>query len=105
METSFKTTFTNGTTFWTTEEVSPTTKIEDFFTKHTLHREDGPAVIYPDGVVFWWVNGEQVDGPYDVMPEKRSFCLGNAERNLRTLLNNSDERIYSHHPILVRTPK
>ena len=22
------------------------------------HREDGPAVVYPDGPIFWYLNGE-----------------------------------------------
>ena len=35
------------------------TKIE------TLHRENGPAVIHPDGTEFWFINGElhRLDGP------------------------------------------
>lgn len=24
-----------------------------------LHREDGPAVIFPDGSIEWWLNGNQ----------------------------------------------
>ena len=30
-----------------------------------LHREDGPAVVYPNGRFEWWVNGQRhrVDGP------------------------------------------
>ena len=24
-----------------------------------IHREDGPAVIYPDGEVEWWLNGKE----------------------------------------------
>jgi hypothetical protein len=25
-----------------------------------IHREDGPAVIFPDGTVRWYVNGEEI---------------------------------------------
>lgn len=25
-----------------------------------LHRDDGPAVIYPDGTKEWWLNGKKV---------------------------------------------
>jgi hypothetical protein len=26
-----------------------------------LHREDGPAVIYDDGLLEWWLNGKYYD--------------------------------------------
>ena len=25
-----------------------------------LHREDGPAVEYPDGTIVWWLNGNRL---------------------------------------------
>lgn len=26
-----------------------------------FHREDGPALIYPDGSQFWYIDGEAID--------------------------------------------
>lgn len=44
-------------------------------TKHwykddNLHREDGPAVIYPNGARFWYINDQlhREDGPAAVHP-------------------------------------
>ena len=35
-----------------------------------LHREDGPAIIFPNGTVMWFLNGarHRVDGPAIVWP-------------------------------------
>jgi len=36
-----------------------------FVNKGTLHREDGPAVIYQNGTLHWYVNNirHRIDGP------------------------------------------
>jgi hypothetical protein len=36
-----------------------------------LHREDGPAVIWPDGRQFWYLNGKlhREDGPAIIRPD------------------------------------
>jgi hypothetical protein len=31
-----------------------------WFLNGILHREDGPAVVYPDGKKYWYVNGKCV---------------------------------------------
>ena len=36
----------NGTQFW--------------FNNGKLHREDGPAIIFPDGTQFWYINGNPI---------------------------------------------
>lgn len=36
--------------------------IEYYDDNEQLHKDDGPAVIYPDGEVGWWVHGEHLDG-------------------------------------------
>ena len=48
-----------------------------------LHREDGPAVEWPDGMCEWWLNGErQPDPPPPVMaqPGVRSRISALADR-------------------------
>lgn len=32
---------------------------ESTYIPYTLHREDGPAVQYPDGTKEWYINGKQ----------------------------------------------
>lgn len=41
----------------------PSSRCNFLFNK--LHREDGPAIEYPDGGKEWWVNGKlhREDGP------------------------------------------
>ena len=29
-----------------------------WFAHGLLHREDGPALVYPDGTREWWIDGE-----------------------------------------------
>ena len=38
-----------------------------------LHRDDGPAVIYPDGYQAWWKDGNlhREDGPAIIYPNRR----------------------------------
>jgi len=31
--------------------------VRTWYLNGELHREDGPAVEFPDGETFWWVNG------------------------------------------------
>lgn len=40
-----------------------------------LHREDGPAVVYPSGSCEWYQNGlrHRVDGPAVVYPNSQKF--------------------------------
>ena len=35
------------------------------------HREDGPAIIWPDGSTFWWLHGHlhREDGPAIIWPD------------------------------------
>jgi len=39
--------------------------IKSWYLNGELHREDGPAVEYPDGIKLWYINGEhhRIDGP------------------------------------------
>lgn len=41
--------FKNGTKFW---------RLNDDY--HNYHREDGPAIEYPDGRKYWYLNGKKV---------------------------------------------
>jgi len=48
------------------------------------HREDGPAVIYPDGSREWWLKGWEVGMEYILdTPEKREAYF--LEESLRRL--------------------
>ena len=40
-----------------------------------LHREDGPAIIFPNGTGVWYQNGlrHRVDGPAVVYPNSQKF--------------------------------
>jgi hypothetical protein len=46
------------------------------------HREDGPAVIYPNGYQSWWINGllHREDGPAIVCSTGTLFWILNGER-------------------------
>jgi hypothetical protein len=44
--------YANGTRYWRTDGV--------------LHRENGPAIIYSDGVEEFWLNGIQQPNPEEV---------------------------------------
>ncbi len=55
-----------------------------FFKDNKLHREDGPAVIYPDGTEIWWYEGEthREDGPaviWEGDPNNIAYYLFNKE--------------------------
>ena len=40
-----------------------------------LHREDGPAIIFPDGIQHWFINGNfhREDGPAVIYPDGRQY--------------------------------
>ena len=40
-----------------------------------LHREDGPAVIFPDGIQQWYINGNlhRGDDPAIICPDGRQY--------------------------------
>jgi len=46
------------------------------------HRDDGPAIIHPDGEQHWYRNGElhREDGPAVTYPDGRSFWYRNGKR-------------------------
>ena len=46
-----------------------------WFLNGELHREDGPAEIYPDGTQVWYLNGEihREDGPALIHPDGSQF--------------------------------
>lgn len=45
-----------------------------------LHRENGPAVVYPDGASFWFMWGKchRTDGPAEIEADgtERYWCFG-----------------------------
>jgi len=46
-----------------------------------LHRDDGPAIVYPDGKQYWYRNGRlhRDDGPAVVHPDGRQEWYRNGE--------------------------
>ena len=44
-----------------------------------IHREDGPAIIYPDGGEYWYQNGKfhREDGPAIIYPNGYKFWYKN----------------------------
>jgi hypothetical protein len=44
--------------------------IQEWRLNGVYHREDGPAIIYPDGTQKWWLNGDlhREDGPAVIYP-------------------------------------
>jgi hypothetical protein len=46
------------------------------------HREDGPAIVYPDGTQLWYRNGQRHrdDGPSEVFPDGKQFWYQNGFR-------------------------
>jgi hypothetical protein len=48
-----------------TYEVQVTKNSTEWFINNELHREDGPAIEYPNGYKAWYINGKQhrEDGP------------------------------------------
>ncbi len=50
----------------------PECVIDQFGTKHwllnsKLHREDGPAIEYPNGDKYWWLNGKNFDSEEEMI--------------------------------------
>ena len=55
-----------------------------FWTKNgKLHREDGPAVIYPDGTQYWFISGKlhRENGPAVIYPDGRQYWYINGDRH------------------------
>ena len=46
-----------------------------------LHREDGPALIYPDGAQHWYLNGKRhrEDGPAAIYPNGTQYWYRNGK--------------------------
>ena len=71
--------------------------IEHFNENNHWHREDGPAVIYPDGRKEWWINGKyhREDGPAIVDPNgTKIWCLNGQDYSFDKwieALDKSDE--------------
>ncbi len=42
-----------------------------------LHREDGPAVIYPNGIQHWYINGNDITDEIKKWAEDRDIDLEN----------------------------
>jgi len=47
-----------------------------------LHRDDGPALVYPDGKQYWYRNGRlhRDDGPAVVYPNGTQYWYCNGEQ-------------------------
>ena len=47
------------------------------------HREDGPAMIYPDGRQYWYINGKlhREDGPAAIYPNGTQYWYINGKRH------------------------
>jgi hypothetical protein len=48
-------------------------EIKYWYKDFKLHREDGPAVLYPNGYESWYLNGKQhrIDGPARIWDNDR----------------------------------
>jgi len=64
-----------------------------------LHREDGPAVEWKDGVKYWFINGQlhRTDGPAMEYPDGRKFWYLNhrelTEEEFNKRVNSLDGKI------------
>lgn len=60
------------------------------------HRDDGPAVICPDGREYWYYHGNlsREDGPAVIYPDGRvySFYRGNLGRKKRVRTKSSNHK-------------
>jgi len=59
-----------------------------------LHREDGPAIIYPDGSRVWYLNGHlhREDGPAIIWPSgSRWWYLNGKEASMETVLDTPEK--------------
>ena len=56
--------------------------IKQWWLNHNLHREDGPAIEYPDGQKQWYLHGNlhREDGPAIEYPEGEKFWYLNDEK-------------------------
>ena len=57
--------------------------IQQWHINGKLHREDGPAAIYSDGTQFWYINGNlhREDGPAAIYSNGRQYWFINSERH------------------------
>ena len=55
---------------------------QEWYRNGDLHREDGPAVINPDGEQYWYRNGKchRDDGPARIWPDGRQEWYRNGAR-------------------------
>jgi hypothetical protein len=51
-----------------------------------LHREDGPAVIRPDGTQHWWLNGKEITDDIKNWAKDRNIDLNNLSDNDKIIL-------------------
>jgi hypothetical protein len=42
-----------------------------------LHREDGPTIIHPDGTEYWWANGKHITQKVNDWANERNIDLNN----------------------------
>ncbi len=56
--------------------------MQRWFKEGKLHREDGPAIIYPDGRQWWYKEGEwhREDGPAIIYPDGRQWWYKEGEK-------------------------
>jgi hypothetical protein len=59
-----------------------------------LHREDGPAVIWPDGTEYWYLNGKRhrEDGPAYIGSNGRQLWYLNNKNITKDVTNWASER-------------
>jgi hypothetical protein len=52
---------------------------QEWFLNGKIHREDGPAIIFPDGRQYWYLNGQyhREDGPSVIYPDGTKRCYLN----------------------------
>ncbi len=55
---------------------------EDWYINGKLHREDGPAAIFPDGIQKWYINDQlhREDGPAAIFPDGKQFWYINGKQ-------------------------
>ena len=53
-----------------------------------LHREDGPAVIYPDGTEMWYKNDQlhREDGPAAIFPDGEEYWCSDGEKYIEKMV-------------------
>jgi hypothetical protein len=60
-----------------------------------LHRENGPAVIYPDGTYEWWINGVMQENKPEIFNENTiKRLLIEREEMLEVLYRIKDSNVF-----------